>query len=331
MEIDVHTGDVVNFTIEAKDNDAGDDVTLSAVNLPSGASTTPMLPASGNPVSSVFNWTTGAGDVGTYTVQYKATDSSGNFVTTNVIISVSSLCDCNSSFTAHAAAVPKYTVAGQAYHTIYKGYGLQSLALMAVHHGGTPPYNYQWSDGSTAYLHVVSPDVTTNYNLTITDAKGCTATCNVTIYVIDVRCTTPGYIFICNNGETMSVPKADVKGWLKMGATLGTCDTTLTATLKDGNNARAAAGINSIAQPADNTFSVYPNPARNTINLRWHAQSAGNAKVVITDLQGRVLISQTLTNAVQNVNISQLVNGVYIARLIAGDKAIATSRFMVNK
>ena len=158
-EFNIHVGDAVTFKVEAKDNDEGDEVTLSATGLPSGAVSTPPLPATGNPVSSEFSWTPGSGDIGTYTIRYKATDTSGSSVTTNVLISVSSLSQCDSSLTAHAAAVPRYTVKGQAYHTIYKGYGLQHLALMAVHHGGTAPYTYQWSDGSTSYLHIVSPDV----------------------------------------------------------------------------------------------------------------------------------------------------------------------------
>ena len=171
---------------------------------------------------------------------------------------------------------------------------------------------------------------TTNYTLTITDAKGCTATCNVTIYVIDVRCG-QGNIFICYNGETMSVPKAEVDGWLKKGASLGSCNNQESLIANTTNAARANASVKALSPVASPTFTVYPNPAQSIVNFKWNAPGISNARVVITDLQGRILINQSLTNSAQSINISHLVNGVYMAKLVTPDKTLATTRFMVNK
>ncbi len=337
----VVTGQNVSFTVQAADSDSGDLITLTATGLPGGATTSLTkekpaalaLPATGNPVSSTFSWTPTSSDIGTYVVQYIATDNTGLSSTTNIIISVGSQGNCDTTFHARAAAVPKYTVKGQAYHTIYKGYGLQRIALMAVHNGGTAPYKYQWSDGSTAYIHIVSPDSTTTYNLTITDAKGCTGTCSVTIYVIDVRCSTPGDIFICYYGQTMSVPKAEVKDWLDKGATLGSCNyTPLTSVNKaSANRSASVTDLKKVVSQPDGSFIIYPNPAKNSITLRWNAAATNNAKVVITDLQGRILISQSVTGSSQNITINQLTSGVYIAKLVHADKTVATKRFIVNK
>ncbi len=330
-EYDVQAGQSVNFHVKALDTDAGDNVTLSATGIPPGATSTPALPTSGNPVTDDFSWTTNSGDVGNYTIQYKATDNSGSFVTSNVIISVSSTCGCDTSFTTHVAGVPQYTVKGQGFHTIYLGYGLQSLGLYAVHHGGTPPFTYQWSDGTTREARIVSPKVTTTYTVTTTDAHGCKSTSEITIYVIDVRCTTtPGNIYICNNGETMSVPKEDVKGYLDGGATLGVCNTQRTESVKE-NGARITDNLKAVTASADNSFTLYPNPARTTISFRWNVAGASNAKVIITDLTGRVLMTQSLTGNNQSINIGKLTNGVYLAKLVTADKTVATSRFMVNK
>ncbi|MGB1040179.1 MAG: gliding motility-associated C-terminal domain-containing protein [Flavobacteriales bacterium] len=44
----------------------------------------------------------------------------------------------------------------------------------AVAVGGTPGYTYSWSDGSSAATMSVSPPTSTTYNVTVTDANGCT-------------------------------------------------------------------------------------------------------------------------------------------------------------
>ena len=65
-------GGTLTFTVQASDPDMGDIVTLNATGLPPGATMTPPLPTSGNPVSSVFSWTPGA--PGTFVVTFTATD-----------------------------------------------------------------------------------------------------------------------------------------------------------------------------------------------------------------------------------------------------------------
>jgi hypothetical protein len=65
-------GGTLSFTVQASDPDAGDVVTLNAVGLPPGATMTPPLPTSGNPVSSAFSWTPAA--AGTFVVTFSATD-----------------------------------------------------------------------------------------------------------------------------------------------------------------------------------------------------------------------------------------------------------------
>jgi len=68
-------GDVLNFTITALDPDAGDIVTIDATGIPAGASMTPSLPVTGpTPQSSTFNWATGPGDSGAYTVTFTVWD-----------------------------------------------------------------------------------------------------------------------------------------------------------------------------------------------------------------------------------------------------------------
>ena len=65
----------LSFVVEASDADGLDTVTLSASDLPSGASFPPSAPA--NPASSTFSWTPTAAQTGRHVVHFSAVDSTG--------------------------------------------------------------------------------------------------------------------------------------------------------------------------------------------------------------------------------------------------------------
>lgn len=70
-------GRVLTFTVSAHDSDAGNTVTLNAIGLPGGATMTPGLPSSGNPISSTFNWTPTSAQGGSHVIVFTATDNTG--------------------------------------------------------------------------------------------------------------------------------------------------------------------------------------------------------------------------------------------------------------
>ncbi len=73
----VHAGQTVTFTLKANDPDANDRVTLDAKGIPQGATMVPALPATANPVSSTFTWTTTMGDVGDHILLFYCQDTCG--------------------------------------------------------------------------------------------------------------------------------------------------------------------------------------------------------------------------------------------------------------
>lgn len=73
--IEVEINQPVQFAIEVIDSTTGDVVTLSALNVPLGASFNPMLPLKGNPAMSTFSWTPSPGQIGLHTVTIVAEDS----------------------------------------------------------------------------------------------------------------------------------------------------------------------------------------------------------------------------------------------------------------
>ena len=69
-----------------------------------------------------------------------------------------------------------------------------STLIFAIATGGTEPYSYEWDNGlGNASSHIVTPTATTTYNVTVTDANGCTNTASVTVTVtpgLDVSIST---------------------------------------------------------------------------------------------------------------------------------------------
>jgi hypothetical protein len=76
-------GAPVNFTVKASDPDPGN-VTLTGAGVPPGATLTPALPASGNPVQTAFAWTPPA--IGTTVMTFAATDPTGRQVLCSITI-----------------------------------------------------------------------------------------------------------------------------------------------------------------------------------------------------------------------------------------------------
>ena len=69
------------------------DVTLTVVGMPAGAVFTPALPATGNPVTSVFNWTPAPADFGNNLISIIAEDVDGAQTVTTFFIDVTDMAD----------------------------------------------------------------------------------------------------------------------------------------------------------------------------------------------------------------------------------------------
>lgn len=82
-------GQGLTFVVAASDPDVADILTLAATGIPAGATSSPILPAQGNPVSTQFSWTPAAGQSGTHTLTFTVTDLSGHTALCQVTIQVS--------------------------------------------------------------------------------------------------------------------------------------------------------------------------------------------------------------------------------------------------
>src|SRR4029077_1281928 len=82
----------VQVSVQASDQDVGDVVTLNAAGVPQGATLNPLLPTTGNPVSSLLSWTPTVQDAGDHVITFSATDQQNQQALCGVTIHVSSTC-----------------------------------------------------------------------------------------------------------------------------------------------------------------------------------------------------------------------------------------------
>jgi hypothetical protein len=83
-----------------------------------------------------------------------------------------------------------------------------------------------------------------------------------------------------------------------------------------------AIGVQEITK-TDIAFQFYPNPATNAITIT----SESLAKIEVLDMSGRVLLSETMVNASQEIDIRNLVAGIYMIKL-SNDKGQAIRRLV---
>jgi hypothetical protein len=68
------------------------------------------------------------------------------------------------------------------------------------------------------------------------------------------------------------------------------------------------------------SFELYPNPTRNTVQITWTA--TGSSKVILTDLNGKVLSSQLVNETQTTLDLSNYTPGVYLITVQMGEQVV---------
>jgi hypothetical protein len=78
-------------------------------------------------------------------------------------------------------------------------------------------------------------------------------------------------------------------------------------------------------------FSVYPNPASNTVTVQFSNASNTFATISVFDLQGKQVLQQeaTIENNQSRVSIASLQSGMYLIKITTVD-ATVTKKLLVN-
>jgi hypothetical protein len=203
-------------------------------------------------------------------------------------------------------------------------------AAVATAFGGSAPYTYAWSPtgGATTSASGLSAGT---YTFTVTDANGCIvsdttvinqpAPLNVTLSlsIPDTVCNTTSLFTL--GGES---PAGGV--WSGSGVSGNQFDPTqqlgnvmITYTYTDANNCSASAvdsvwveNCTGISDAVELGCSIYPNPAQGVITITWN--SAAPALVAISDISGRVVLTEQLSRSGAQMNVSTLPAGTYVVR-----------------
>ena len=85
-------------------------------------------------------------------------------------------------------------------------------------------------------------------------------------------------------------------------------------------------GVLGINQNQMDMISLYPNPAKSTINLK----NAENSNIQVFDLLGKMIFSMDNISIDQQIDVAKLQSGTYLIK-IAKDNIVTTKRFLVTK
>lgn len=265
--------------------------------------------------ATTYSWNTGATTQGiivtpSLTTTYTVTGIGANGCTTDAVITQS----VNALPTVSAISSSSAICAGTS----------SSLTASGAN-------TYSWSTGSTSSAISITPSVTTTYTVTGTSASGCSALTTITQTVNSlpsVNAVTSTSVLCLGNTATLTASGANTYSWTGVGSGTSisvspTVTTVYTVTGTDANGCvnssaitqtvSACTGINEINSAS--TVLVYPNPATSVFNVVITDVNTQSV-IEITDAIGRILVTNNLTQFNNEINISNLEQGIYTYRII---------------
>lgn len=211
---------------------------------------------------------------------------------------------------------------------------------------------YTWSNASNNAMITVTPNTTSTYTVLGSNAYNCTSNGTVQITVnpnptVAVSSNAPDQAQMCK-GESVTLTGGGTGvvsfQWaantlfIQASQAVVSPNTTTTYTLT-GTNANGCSGVTTYVQVVSEctginqittTLSgvkVYPNPTSGLFSVELNNNSAKTIEV--TDVTGRVIMTNTSNNEVVNVNINGLANGIYYVK-IQSENAVEVIKVVKN-
>ncbi|NQY08910.1 MAG: T9SS type A sorting domain-containing protein [Flavobacteriales bacterium] len=208
----------------------------------------------------------------------------------------------------------------------------QTTVISASPDGGTIPYTFVWSGDEiitpSAGPHVVGPVVSTDYDVYITDANGCSASTTISVNVEDsitlevvnvndsdlcagsiqpeLGCAVEPISYTWSNGSTSEVIDNLCGGTY-----------TVTATDDNGTNYIASATVNNVTgilNKDSESFSI--RVIKGSINIK--SNHRGRAEVY--DIRGRKINEMSLNSGSNRIEMKGAQRGIYLVRLTINNK-----------
>jgi hypothetical protein len=213
--------------------------------------------------------------------------------------------------------------------------------------GGTPPFTYTWSNGSSNSTPIVTLSVTTSFSLVVTDALGCksnSAAVTVTVLpdpTVTITSSSPtlcagqsatititgnvATTFTGNlNNTTPAIPggAAALSGYYVITPTVNTYQQILVN--QSGTCTKyfyynqivqncAPAGINEFN--TNNLISIYPNPASNFVTVNLGYEPTETTTLSVINALGKTILMQQATLISTDLKTENLSNGIYFIKV----------------
>jgi Ig-like domain CHU_C associated/Secretion system C-terminal sorting domain/SprB repeat len=192
--------------------------------------------------------------------------------------------------------------------------------------GGSSPYAYAWSSGSST-SNAISNVSAGTYTCTVSDVASCEAFLVVTIAqpaALDSTITVNGMTFTANEttsgvtyqwidcgngnapivGQTAATFTATQPGNYAVIVTLNSCSVT--------SDCELTTGVSSVQE---NTIRLYPNPN----NGQFTVASSEDGVLEVFSMTGQLLLHQTISNGETSVSLSGQARGTYLVRVTCGE------------
>jgi hypothetical protein len=79
--------------------------------------------------------------------------------------------------------------------------------------------------------------------------------------------------------------------------------------------------------PLNNSINIYPNPAKETLNVDFSLKNE-DLKVSVVDMLGNEIINENLRNQHTSLNIQNLSSGVYFIKVINGSECVGIKKWV---
>lgn len=277
---------------------------------------TASVSATGGTAPYTYNWSTGQA------AQSVSGLAPGNY---SVMVTDASGCSGTQVFTISQPAALSASIT--ATNIACNGLANGSATLGAS--GGTPAYSYAWSNGQNA---MNATGLTAgNYNVTTTDANGCTATQSVTIteptaLVVNITSTnilcfgnSNGASVITTSGGTPAYSYNWSNGLLSSSAS-GLAAGNYVVTIADANGCTQTHSV-SISQPAALSLTVTPT------NIPCNI---GTGSAFVTTNGGTPAYSYNWSNGQQTSNVSGLAAGNYTVGVVDANGCASSQSFSIS-
>ncbi len=234
---------------------------------------------------------------------------------------------CTTTATATVTEPDPLVATTQATDVLCNGGTDGSVDLSAT--GGTTAYSYLWDDTANSTTEDLSGVGADTYNVTVTDANGCTTTATATVTEPDALAATSTTTAELNGND----------GSIDLSATGGTAPFTYDWTGPNGftstdeDPANLEGGTYNVTITDDNgctftlevivdsfvgidenalaQFNVYPNPSNGDFTIK----SSKNGSVNIVNTNGKTVYTTVISNGKTTLQLSQLAQGVYTIQL----------------